>query len=200
MLAFGGPRSTAASRRDDTARARKLRVIARKHDPGRLGYRTAVGCWWRRRPSYFSQTARRRPHLLPRHEVFRWTPLSVMLAFGFGLALTYNAAVPGAVTRRRGGREASLLTPLSAAPILAILLAWIAYDEGATRMFVAPYRATVRTIYHIRPSSSAWVEAEARWVRRGPRLPRSPCSAVLSFGVRAAKAAHEQFSPRQLVK
>lgn len=116
MLAFGGPRSTAASRRDDTARARKLRVIARKHDPGRLGYRTAVGCWWRRRPSYFSQTARRRPHLLPRHEVFRWTPLSVMLAFGFGLALTYNAAVPGAVTRRRGGREASLLTPLQRRP------------------------------------------------------------------------------------
>lgn len=33
--------------------------------------------------------------------------------------------------------------------------------------FLAPYGATVRTIYHIRPSSSAWVEAEARWVRRG---------------------------------
>lgn len=33
--------------------------------------------------------------------------------------------------------------------------------------FVAPYGATVRTIYHLRPSSSASVEAEARWVRRG---------------------------------
>lgn len=33
--------------------------------------------------------------------------------------------------------------------------------------FVAPYGATVRTIYHIRPSSAAWVEAEAHWVRRG---------------------------------
>lgn len=33
--------------------------------------------------------------------------------------------------------------------------------------FVAPYGATVRTIYHLRPSSSDWVEAEARWVRRG---------------------------------
>lgn len=33
--------------------------------------------------------------------------------------------------------------------------------------FVAPSGATVRTIYHIRPSSSAWVEAEAHWVRRG---------------------------------
>lgn len=32
---------------------------------------------------------------------------------------------------------------------------------------VAPYGATVRTIYHLRPSSSASVEAEARWVRRG---------------------------------
>lgn len=117
---------------------------------------------------------------------------------------------PGADVQRSGyrrGHAAAWWTrslaphaPAAPSPILAILLAWIAYDEGATRTFVAPYRATVRTVYHIRPSSSAWVEAEARWVRRGPRLPRSPCSAVLSFGVRAAKAAHEQFSPRQLVK
>lgn len=33
--------------------------------------------------------------------------------------------------------------------------------------FLAPYGATVRTVYHLRPSSSAWVEAEARWVRKG---------------------------------
>ncbi|MBE7519064.1 MAG: hypothetical protein HS107_07425 [Thermoflexaceae bacterium] len=33
--------------------------------------------------------------------------------------------------------------------------------------FYAPYGATVRTIYNLRPSSSSWVEAEARWVRQG---------------------------------
>ncbi|MGE3073640.1 MAG: PaaI family thioesterase [Dehalococcoidia bacterium] len=33
--------------------------------------------------------------------------------------------------------------------------------------FVAPYGATVRSTYHLRPSDSAWVEAEASWVRRG---------------------------------
>ncbi|MCC6961562.1 MAG: hypothetical protein IT301_17065 [Dehalococcoidia bacterium] len=38
-------------------------------------------------------------------------------------------------------------------------------DEPGT--FSAPYGATVRTLYHLRPSSSAWVEGEARWVRRG---------------------------------
>ncbi len=38
---------------------------------------------------------------------------------------------------------------------------------GEPGTFIAPYGATVRTIYHIRPSSAAWVEAEARWVRRG---------------------------------
>ncbi len=33
--------------------------------------------------------------------------------------------------------------------------------------FVAPYGATVRSVYFLRPSRSAWVEAEASWVRRG---------------------------------
>lgn len=33
--------------------------------------------------------------------------------------------------------------------------------------FYAPYGATVRTMYHLRPSSSSWVEADARWIRRG---------------------------------
>ncbi|HMO53450.1 MAG TPA: hypothetical protein PJ994_03010 [Tepidiformaceae bacterium] len=38
-------------------------------------------------------------------------------------------------------------------------------DEPGT--FVAPYGATVRSTYHLRPSNSARIEAEARWVRRG---------------------------------
>lgn len=60
--------------------------------------------------------------------------VSLVLAFGFGLGLTLNAGITGAVSRARGGREASLLTPVSALPIIAILLAWIAYDEGGTQL------------------------------------------------------------------
>lgn len=66
--------------------------------------------------------------------------ISLVLAFGFGLALTVNAAITGAVSRARGGREASLLTPISALPVIAILLAWIAYDEGGTKLPV-PFEA-----------------------------------------------------------
>lgn len=66
--------------------------------------------------------------------------VSLVLAFGFGLGLTLNAALTGAITRRRGGREASLLTPLSALPVIAILLAWIAFDEGGTQL-PAPFDA-----------------------------------------------------------
>lgn len=67
--------------------------------------------------------------------------ISLLLAFGFGLGLTLNAALTGAITRRRGGREASLLTPLSALPVVAIILTWIAFDEGETQL-PAPFDAS----------------------------------------------------------
>lgn len=60
--------------------------------------------------------------------------ISLALAFGFGLGLTLNAAITGAITRRRGGRAASLVTPLSALPVITVLLAWIAHDEGGTHL------------------------------------------------------------------
>jgi len=66
--------------------------------------------------------------------------ISLLLALGFGLGLTANAAITGAVSRARGGREASLLTPISALPVIAVLLAWIAYDEGGTKLPV-PFEA-----------------------------------------------------------
>jgi len=66
--------------------------------------------------------------------------LSLVLAFGFGVGLTVNAAITGAMTRARGGREASLLTPVSALPIIAILLAWVAHSDGSTKL-PAPFEA-----------------------------------------------------------
>lgn len=67
--------------------------------------------------------------------------LSLVLAFGFGVGLTVNAAITGAMTRARGVREASLLTPVSALPIIAILLAWVAYSDGSTKLPV-PFEAS----------------------------------------------------------
>lgn len=68
------------------------------------------------------------------------TAVSLGLAFGFGIGLTFNAALVGAMTRARGGREGALLTPVSAIPVLAVLLVWIAYDEGGTKL-PAPFDA-----------------------------------------------------------
>jgi len=71
--------------------------------------------------------------------------ISLALAFAFGIALTLNAAITGAVSRARGGREASLLTPISALSVIAVLLAWIAYDEGSTTLPV-PFEALAVTL------------------------------------------------------
>lgn len=70
-----------------------------------------------------------------------------------------------ALCRQVGSRQwvGEVLETLAA--LSAGLLATSLGEQPQT--IVAPYGATVRTIYHLRPSGSASVEAEARWVRRG---------------------------------
>ncbi|MBK9611718.1 DMT family transporter [Candidatus Amarobacter glycogenicus] len=59
---------------------------------------------------------------------------SLALTFAYGLFGTVQSAIMGAASRARGGREASLIMPLGAAPILAALLLLIALDEGQTKL------------------------------------------------------------------
>ncbi|MCC6268420.1 MAG: DMT family transporter [Dehalococcoidia bacterium] len=63
--------------------------------------------------------------------------ISLALAFLFGIIQTFGSAGLAAVTRRRGGREASLTMQMATAVVLAGLLVWIAVNEGRTQ-FVAP--------------------------------------------------------------
>ncbi len=58
--------------------------------------------------------------------------LSLALTILFGGAAAFQAVLLGAITRDRGGREASIISPLSSAIVVASLLAWIAFDDGQT--------------------------------------------------------------------
>lgn len=60
--------------------------------------------------------------------------LSLVIALAIGIAQTFQAAVLGAASRRRGGREASLMAQLATAAVLAVLIAAIALDEGQTKL------------------------------------------------------------------
>lgn len=60
--------------------------------------------------------------------------ISLALAFVFGVIQTFASAGLGAVTRQRGGREASLTMQMATAAVLAGLLAWIALNEGQTKL------------------------------------------------------------------
>lgn len=68
--------------------------------------------------------------------------VSLVLAFAIGLGQTFQAAALAALTRSRGGREASLTAQLATGVVLAGLLAWIAMREGQTRL-LAPLDSSV---------------------------------------------------------
>ena len=92
------------------------------------------------------------------------TAVSLGLAFGFGIGLTFNAALVGAMTRARGGREGALLTPVSAIPVLAVLLVWIAYGEGGTKL-PAPFDALAAILSSPPPAAMASTAFRARLLR-----------------------------------
>ncbi|MBE7519071.1 MAG: DMT family transporter [Thermoflexaceae bacterium] len=73
--------------------------------------------------------------------------ISLSITVVLGLFATYQAALTGAISRERGGMEASIISPLGSLAIIAVLLAWIAVDEGETKL---PF-----------PFDSAWAVAAA---------------------------------------
>lgn len=60
--------------------------------------------------------------------------LSLVLTILFGATGVFQAVLIGAITRDRGGREASIISPLSSAVVVVGLLAWVAFNEGHTRL------------------------------------------------------------------
>lgn len=60
--------------------------------------------------------------------------LSLGITVVFGLFTAFQAALIGAISRERGGREASIISPLGSLAIIAPLLLWIGVDEGQTRL------------------------------------------------------------------
>ncbi len=58
--------------------------------------------------------------------------LSLSLTVLFGVAGTFQSALVGAISRERGGREASIISPLGSLAVVAVLLLWIVLDEGRT--------------------------------------------------------------------
>jgi uncharacterized membrane protein YdcZ (DUF606 family) len=60
--------------------------------------------------------------------------LSLSLTVLFGLLTTFQSAVIGAISRERGGREASVISPLGSLAVVAVLLLWIVLDEGTTHL------------------------------------------------------------------
>lgn len=87
-------------------------------------------------------------------EIGAWTPERAVLT-SMGPELCRQAG-----SRQWVGEVLEVLAALSAGLL-------VTGPGDQPRTIVAPYGATVRTVYHLRPSSSASVEAEARWVRRG---------------------------------
>lgn len=60
--------------------------------------------------------------------------LSLSLTILFGGTTVFQSALIAAITRDRGGREASIVSPLSSVLIVAVLLARVAFGEGETRL------------------------------------------------------------------
>lgn len=60
--------------------------------------------------------------------------VSLAITFAFGVAGTLQSAMIGALSRLRGGREASIISPLGSQVVVAALLIWIAFDEGSTQL------------------------------------------------------------------
>lgn len=60
--------------------------------------------------------------------------VSLTLAILLGGTVAFQTALIGAITRDRGGREASIISPLSSVVVVAGLLAWIAVNDGQTQL------------------------------------------------------------------
>jgi len=60
--------------------------------------------------------------------------LSLGTTVVFGLFTTFQTALIGAISRERGGREASIISPLGSLAVVAVLLLWIVVDEGQTHL------------------------------------------------------------------
>ncbi len=60
--------------------------------------------------------------------------ISLVIAFVIGVGQTFQAAALAGLTRGRGGREASLISQLGTAVVLAGILAWISLNEGETKL------------------------------------------------------------------
>ncbi len=58
--------------------------------------------------------------------------LSLAITVVFGLFTTLQSALIGAISRVRGGREASVISPLGSLAVITLLLFWIGIDEGKT--------------------------------------------------------------------